>query len=79
LPQNLKPQKKEENTMLNSWATTKAKYRSGLFHNKYIGLRIPSFVYLQLKEEANKRNLKLSTFIKLLIEQAIQNIENEKN
>lgn len=65
--------------MLNSWATTKAKYRSGLFHNKYIGLRIPSFVYLQLKEEANKRNLKLSTFIKLLIEQAIQNIENEKN
>ena len=65
--------------MLNNWATTKAKYRSGLFHNKFIGLRIPSFVYLQLKEEAHKRNMKVSTFIKLLLEKAIQNIENEKN
>jgi predicted DNA-binding protein len=65
--------------MLNNWATTKAKYRSGLFHDKYIGLRIPSYIYLQLKNEANRRNLKLSTFVKLLIEKAIQNLENEKN
>jgi len=70
--------------MLHNWATTKAKYRSGFFHDKYIGLRIPSYIYSQLKEEAYKRNMKLSTFIKFLIEKAIQtletqNLENEKN
>ena len=65
--------------MLNNWATTKAKYGNGLFHDKYIGLRIPSFVYSQLKNEAYKRNMKLSTFVKLLIEKAIQNLEKEKN
>jgi len=72
------------NPMLHNWATTKAKYRSGFFHDKYIGLRIPSYIYSQLKEEAYKRNMKLSTFIKFLIEKAIQtletqNLENEKN
>lgn len=63
--------------MLSNWATTKAKYGNGLFHDKYVGLRIPSSVYLQLKKEAYKRNMKLSTFIKLLIEKAIKNLENE--
>jgi len=65
--------------MLHNWATTKAKYRSGLFHDKYIGLRIPSYIYSQLKEEAYKRNMKFSTFVKFLLEKGIQNLKNEKN
>jgi len=67
------------NPMLHNWATTKAKYRSGLFHDKYIGLRIPSYIYSQLKEEAYKRNMKFSTFVKFLLEKGIQNLKNEKN
>ena len=68
---------KEENIMLNNWATTRSKYRHGLFHNRYIGLRIPSYVYFQLKKEAHRRNMKLSTFIKFLIEKAVQDLKGD--
>ena len=71
--------KKRRNIMLNNWATTRSKYGYGLFHNKYIGLRIPSFVYFQLKKEAHRRNMKLSTFVKFLLEKAVQDLKKEQN
>jgi len=58
--------------MQENWAIKRNRAGEGRLHNTFIKLRVPDFIYKELEAKAKQKNLKLSTYIKTLIKEALE-------
>jgi hypothetical protein len=57
---------------IEEWATVQKKRGEGCFHNKRLTMKVPDKIFELLAQEAKKREMKISTFAKVLIEKALK-------
>jgi predicted DNA-binding protein len=57
---------------MKQWAEMRNKRGTGRFHNKMLSIKIPDSIHKLLKQEARKKRMTMSVYVKSILEKALK-------